>query len=577
MTPESPALPELLNIADHFLDARIREGKGAKTAEICGDRKLSYEDVAQLANRFANVFASLGVTPEQRVMVALPDGPEFVGALFGAIKMGAVGVMVNCHLKPDAIAAFYEYTRAPVVVVHQEHLSAFARASQDARFLKHLVIIDETDETDEATAMTHETAGAESGEVLASGESDESDESGESEQTLEHGSTMLSPSTRALPKMNSFDALAAEVSSEAETYPSHRDDAALWLFSGGTTGTPKGVVQSHGSFVNTTELYAKRVLGYCEDDITLSVPKLYFGYATGSNLFFPFAVGGTCILFPERCTADALLSQIKQHRPTILINVPTMVNHMVSHAARDTHDLSCLRLATSAGEALPTSLYDRWQEAFGVELLDGLGTAEMWHVFVSNRPNDVKPGTLGKVVPGFELRVCDDDGNPVPDGEVGWLWVRGGSRAIGYWQNKERSEEAFRGQWYVSGDMILRDSDGYYTYCGRGDDMLKVGGKWLSPKEVEGCLMQHPRVRECAVVGVTDAKGLTKPYAHVIPEGSVGDGAEALAATLKEHVRTHLEPYKAPREIVFSGDLPRTHLGKIDRGKLRRDSLPGSR
>ncbi len=559
MPSESLPLPELLNIADRFLDARIREGKGSKTAVICGDRKLTYDQVAALANRFANVYAELGVVPEQRVMVALPDIPEFACALFGAIKVGAVGVMANCHLKPDAIAAFYEYTRAQVVVVHREQLAAFAKAAQDARFLKHVVVVGDED------AETSEPA--------------EARELRELQDADEHSSTMISPSAVDLPKLDSFEALAADVSDEATTYPSHRDDAALWLFSGGTTGTPKGVVQSHGSFVNTTELYAKGVLGYCEDDITLSVPKLYFGYATGSNLFYPFAVGGTCVLFPGRCTADELFAQIAEHRPTILINVPTMVNHMVTRAEREEHDLSCLRLATSAGEALPTSLYDRWKETFGVELLDGLGTAEMWHVFVSNRPGDVKPGTLGKVVPGFELRVCDDDGKSLPDGEIGWLWVRGGSRAIGYWQNKERSEEAFRGQWYVSGDMIVRDADGYFTYCGRGDDMLKVGGKWLSPKEVEGCLMRHPSVRECAVVGVTDANGLTRPYAHVVAAVAPGEAGESgesgvLAATLKEYVRTQLEPYKAPREVVFADDLPRTHLGKIDRGKLRRESRP---
>ena len=352
MTPEPPALPASLNIADHFLDARIREGKGTKTAVICGERRLTYGDVAELASRFANIYADLGVVPEQRVIVALPDVPEFVGALFGAIKMGAVGVMVNCNLKPEAIAAFYEYTRAQVVVVHQEHLAAFARAAQDARFLQHVLIVGDDDSETRASAPAG-TRGA----------------------TDEHSSTMISPSAIDLPKMNSFEAMAANASAEADTYPSHRDDAALWLFSGGTTGTPKGVVQSHGSFVNTTELYAKGVLGYCEDDITLSVPKLYFGYATGSNLFFPFSVGGTCILFPGRCTADALYAQIAKHRPTILINVPTMVNHMVSHEDREKHDLSCLRLATSAGEALPTPLYDRWKAAFGVELLDGLGTA----------------------------------------------------------------------------------------------------------------------------------------------------------------------------------------------------------
>jgi len=234
------------------------------------------------------------------------------------------------------------------------------------------------------------------------------------------------------------------------------------------------VVQTHASFANTTECYAKGVIGYTERDVTVSVPKLYFGYATGSNLLFPFAVGATTVLFPEAATPELVFERIARFRPTILINVPTMINHMVSHPAAASQDLSCLRLATSAGEPLPVELYQRWKRTFGVELLDGLGTAEMWHIFISNRPGQVRPGTLGTVVPGFDVKVCDDEGRELPAGEVGVLWVRGGSRALGYWQQMEKTKEGFRGEWYVSGDMVRRDPDGYFTYCGRADDLLKV-------------------------------------------------------------------------------------------------------
>ena len=325
------------------------------------------------------------------------------------------------------------------------------------------------------------------------------------------------------------------------------------------------MVQSHRSFVNTTECYARRVIQYSPEDITLSVPKLYFGYATGSNLFFPFSVGAATVLFPERCTTDVLFEKIAKHRPTILINVPTMVNHMVNDVEASRQDLSCLRLATSAGEALSAELHDRWDASFGVKLLDGLGTAEMWHIFISNQPGAVRPGTLGKVVPGFEVRVCDEEGNELPSGTIGWLWVRGDSRALGYWQHMEKTCWAFRGEWYVSGDMIRCDEDGYITYCGRGDDMLKVSGKWLSPQEVENCLLKHPAVKECAVVGVVDEQGLTKPHAFVVAEGETSE----LAAELKTFVKENLEPHKYPREVVFVDTLPRTHLGKVDRGRLR--------
>ncbi len=501
--------PEQFNIADYFLDARLREGRGDRPAVLTDAAALTYRDVHALAGRLGNLLAAAGVEPEQRVIIALPDGPEFVAALFGVLKLGAVVVMVNPHLNVDAIAYFYGYTRARVALVHRDTAAAFrAAAAVQGRHLKGLLVVGEPQ-------FARQLAGA---------------------------------------------------PAELETFPSHRDDAAVWLFSGGTTGQPKAVVQTHTSFANTTECYAKETIGYTERDVTLSVPKLYFGYATGSNLLFPFSVGAATALFPEPATAETVFQRIARFRPTILVNVPTMINQMVSHPEAARQDLSCLRLATSAGEALPVELHRRWQAAFGVELLDGLGTAEMWHIFISNRPGQVRPGTLGTVVPGFEVRVCDDEGRELPDGEVGALWVRGNSRAIAYWQQMDKTMQGFRGAWYVSGDMIRRDADGYFTYCGRADDMLKVSGKWLSPQEVEECLLQHPAVKEAAVVGVVTEQGLTKPHAFVVATAP----SPALGEELKAFVRERLEPYKAPREVIFLDALPRTHLGKVDRGKLRR-------
>ena len=280
-------------------------------------------------------------------------------------------------------------------------------------------------------------------------------------------------------------------------------------------------MQTHRSFVNTTALYGHGVLDIGPDDVTIAVPKLFFGYATGSNVFFPFSVGASCVLFPERCTADVLFAQIARHRPTILINVPTMVQQMVSHADAASADLSSLRLATSAGEPLPLELHDRWMRAFGVDLLDGLGTAEMWHIFISNRPGDVVPGTLGRVVPGFEVKLCDADGREVADGEIGALWVKGESRAIGYWRQMDDTMRVFRGEWCVPGDMLQRNADGTFTYCGRSDDLLKVHGRWLAPSELENCLLAHPAVREVAVVGAADSNGLVSACAFVVSESAV--------------------------------------------------------
>lgn len=505
--------PESFNIADYFLDARVREGRGERTALVSERRSLSYREVQSLANRFGNVLLGLGVEPEQRVMIALPDGSEWVGAFFGVLKIGAVVVMVNPQLKLEDVAYFYEYTRARVAVVGPDALPAFAEAARGSQRLRRLLVV----------------GGRAEGHA-------------------------------------SFEAESARVGDGLESVPTHRDDACIWLFSGGTTGRPKAVQQTHTSFANTTELYAKAALGYAESDVTLSVPKLFFGYATGSNLMFPFSVGAQAVLFPEHPSAEVLFEKIRRHRPTILVNVPTMVNQMVSHPRAAEQDLSSLRFATSAGEALPPELYRRWKETFGVEILDGLGTAEMWHIFITNRPGDVRPGTLGRAVAGFDVRVCDDDGRELPEGEVGALWVRGRSRAIGYWQQQERTAAAFRGEWYLSGDLVSRDAEGCFTYAGRSDDMLKVGGKWVAPQEVESCLLRHPAVKECAVVGFADAAGLVKPHAFVV----ASEVRAGLDEELKAFVRERLEPYKYPREVIFMDALPRTHLGKVDRGKLRR-------
>lgn len=357
---------------------------------------------------------------------------------------------------------------------------------------------------------------------------------------------------------------ATAVVSPIPTFATRSDDPAIWLFSGGTTGLPKIVVQSHGSFANTTELYGKRAMAYRADDITVSVPKLYFGYATGSNLFFPFSVGASTVLFSEKPNPQLLFDLIAQHHPTILVNVPSMVNLMVAHPRPG--NLECLRFATTAGEALPVTLYYRWVDTFGVELLDGLGTAEMWHIFISNRLQSVRPGTVGTVVEGFEVKICDEEGRPLPVGEVGRLWVKGDSLALEYWRDPGQTEDCFRDGWFVGSDLISRDSDGFITHHGRSDDALKVKGKWLSPQEVESCLLDHPAVIECAVVGIPDDDGLLKPVAFVVPRSNNDPNLED---DLKNHVLARLEPYKHPRRVVFLDALPTTHLGKVDRGKLK--------
>lgn len=508
----TPNIPEFINLADYCLDAHVREGRGSRRALITDEGVFTYAEVQARANRFAGVLRAAGVEPEQRVLIALGDGLDWVATFFGALKLGAAVVMANPGLKKDEIEYFLEYTRAKVVVTERDSAAIFREAGALQSTLREVLVVGE-----EAFEKRLEAAG------------------------------------------DRFD-----------NFKTHRDDAAIWLFSGGTTGRPKGVVQTHRSFVNTTELYAKGSMGYGENDITLSVPKLFFGYATGSNLIFPFSVGATSVLFREKCTPEALFARIARHRPTVLINVPTMVHQMTSHQDAAAQDLSCLRATTSAGEALSEELYRRWQKLFGVPLLDGLGTAEMWHIFLTNTVKDVRPGSLGLAVPGFDVRVCDDDGKELPRGETGFLWVRGASRAIAYWHEMEKTEQVFRGEWYASRDMVRQDEDGFFYYSGRDDDMLKVGGRWLAPAEVENCLQQHSNVAEVAVVGVPDAQGLVKPWAYVVARSCAPEARASFAEDLRAFALDRLEPYKAPRQVVVLEAMPRTHLGKIDRGKLRK-------
>lgn len=502
--------PERLNLSEYYLGDRIAEGLEGRRALLTDAGALTYGDVQRLANRYGNALRAAGVRPEERVLIALEDSPDFVGALFGILRLGAVAIAINPHLGREAIRYFYEYTGARAILMPH------------------------------GMATFHEAAAG-----------------------AEHVPTLLEVGGEAFTR--ELDAAGTEL----DPHPTHRDDPAIWLFSGGTTGHPKGVVQPHRSYVNATVRYGQDVLKMGPEDITLAVPKLFFGYATGINLLFSFSVGATSALFSDRCTAEELFKRIEQFRPTVLVNVPTMIGHLLAHPGAAQRDLSSLRVSTSAGEALPEDLYRRWDETFGVPLLDGLGTSEMWHIFISNRFGDVRPGTLGKVVPGYEVQVRDDDGVELPRGEVGRMWVRGGSRAIGYWRHHDKTLQAFQGEWYASEDMVVMDSDGYVRYRGRADDMLKVSGRWFSPRELEDCLLEHPAVREVAVVGVGDTEGLVKPHAFVVPaEGT--DPDEGLEAGIQSWVKERLEPYKYPRRVHFMDDLPRTHLGKVDRGKLAR-------
>jgi benzoate-CoA ligase family protein len=333
---------------------------------------------------------------------------------------------------------------------------------------------------------------------------------------------------------------------------------------------PKACVHTHADFAYNTETYALQVAGYRESDVCLSVPKLFFGYATGTNLMFPFRVGASVVLFSGRATADELFDQIARHRPTFLTSVPTMINNMLRSPRIDEVDLSSLRISLSAGEALPPKLYEEWKARTGVEILDGIGSAEMFHIYISNRPGDVKPGSLGKIVPGYEAMIVDPEGQPVREGEPGRLRVRGGSTALCYWADKAKSRETFQGEWCTSADIFRRDKEGYFYYEGRDDDLLKVSGIWVSPLEIENVLLDHPAIAEVCVVGCEDEEKLVKPFAFVVlKSGHKGD--ETMASALKSHVKNRLAPYKYPRWFEWRESLPKNDRGKTARKVLKQE------
>jgi benzoate-CoA ligase len=362
--------------------------------------------------------------------------------------------------------------------------------------------------------------------------------------------------------------LVVSASRDFTAAPTRADDACFWLYSSGSTGTPKGVVHAQTSMIRTAELYAQPILGIRGDDVVFSAAKLFFAYGLGNALSFPLSVGATTILLGDRPTPAAICRVLREHRPTIFYGVPTLYSALLACAELPKREELNLRRCTSAGEALPPEVGRRWREHTGVDILDGLGSTEMLHIFLSNRPDDVRYGTTGKPVPGYEIRLVDEDGKPVRKGEIGELQVSGPTGAAYYWNNREKSRATFLGGWTRSGDKYTQDNDGYFKYSGRNDDMLKVSGNWVSPFEVESAVASHAAVLEAAVVGKADENGLIKPKAYVVLRPDVPQSPE-LAADLQQHVKSRLAPYKYPRWIEFVADLPKTATGKIQRFKLR--------
>jgi len=491
-------IPRFVNLASWFVDRNVEEGRGERTALIGPTGRTTYAELAALVNRSGNLLRELGVRPEERVLLVLGDSVEFVALWYGAQKIGAVTAEAYTFLQPKDYAYYLDYTRAGVVVVDQTTVEPVREAAAGSRWLRHILVVGDD-----------------------------------------------------------FERLAEEASDELGPAPTTKDDIAIWKFTTGSTGQPKAAVHPQHSPVLSFDWYAKAVLEISEGDVVLPVPKLFFGYARDLAALFPFGVGAAGIVFPERSTPERIFELAAEHRPTILVNVPTMMAQMIAaavppgHDESQTLDLSSLRVCTSAGEALPRELHDRWLETFGVEVLDGIGSSEAYHIYISNRPGRVRPGSTGELVPGYSAQIAEN----------GELWIEGDTAALLYWGEHEKTKQTFAGDTVKTGDLFDRDEDGYFWYRGRVDDLIKVGGIWVAPAEIEHCLIAHPKVVECAVVGAQQ-NGLTLTRAFVVVREPVDE------RSLQDFVRARLSPHKVPREVRFVDDLPKTPSGKLDRKAL---------
>jgi benzoate-CoA ligase family protein len=540
--------PDDLNLAQYFLFDRETEGLGKKVALRFGDREWTYSGICERTRALARYFVDAGLHPEQRVYIVLSDTPAFVWSIFATFAAGGVLTMGNPIAPVEDLRYVLDYVRASVLITTPAVATALGEHLDGLPQLKTILLAPEAATADDPEAR------------------------------CEIPDDLRGYGTKR--RLLSLDqAVELGDRSNTELPPTHRDDPAVWLFTSGSTGKSKAAMHSHRDFAYNTELYAKQTVGYRESDVTVSVPRLFFGYATGTNLWFPFAVGATVGLFSERPTAESIANAIRLYKPTIVTNVPTMLGKLLDLddelRTKDQPgiDMSTVRFHLSAGEALPEPLLRRFIDRFGGEVYDGIGSAEMFHIYCTNRPGDVVPGSLGRAVEGYTLKILPEDAedpgaDALPPNEIGVLWVAGDSVAHGYFRDRDKSWKTFHGHWCRTGDLFHIDDKGYLWFSGRADDLFKVGGIFVAPREVEDCLLGHEAVSQVAVIPADDG-GLTKPKAVVVlrPDAR-DDDRNKLRAKLKSHVQTRLTKHKYPRWVVFVDELPKNDRGKVDKKLL---------
>jgi len=513
-------LKERYNAANRFIEENVRRGLGEKVAIIDDDEQVTYNELLQRVNKFGSALKELDIERENRIILLTYDSSEFIATFFGAMKIGAIPIPISTMLQPQDYEYMLNNSRAKVLVVHENIWNKLQEYRERFVFLKYVIVI--------------------------------------SNKTLK--------STDVL----DFFEITNRASSDIQPIYTTSEDPGFWLYSSGSTGNPKGVIHYHRNMEAAFDNYAKRVLQITDKDITFSASKLFFAYGLGNGMYFPLGAGGTTALMKDRPTPENTFNKIVDAKPTVFFGVPTLYGAMINYVEKTGKipDLSSVRICVSAGEALPSAFIEKWREIFNLDILDGIGSTEALHIFLSNRIGDVKSGSTGKVVPGYEARILNEDSQEVGPNVTGDLVIKGESLTGGYWCNIEENHRKFYGEWMYTGDKYYRDENGYFWYSGRSDDMLKVGGIWVSPIEVETVLYQHEKVLEVAVIGKKNENNLVYPKAYIVLKEGVLP-SEELADELKVFVKNNLAPFKYPREIEFLDELPKTTTGKVQRFRLR--------